>query len=118
MSWTLAITQPWELGAAGSQTVTVLKLNDADGSITLRREGYSVGPFAAEKPTVTLSRGGRSIEFNVSPGRAHWRGVTTFRKGIVVSDELLVDRNDELRSPQTDVVHAVRRRFILLNSSP
>jgi hypothetical protein len=118
MTWTVTIPQPWELGPAGRQVVTVLRLDDTDGTVTLKREGRAVGLFAKEPAQVTLTKGGKPITLDVTPGQAHWSGYTTFRHGIVVSDELLVVRTDDLRSKETGPVTATRRRYMLLNAAP
>ena len=39
MTWSVTIRQPWELGPAGDQTVTVMHVDDTDGTVTLKREG-------------------------------------------------------------------------------
>ena len=118
MTWTVTIPQPWELGPAGRQVVTVVHLDDTDGTVTLKREGRAVGLLAKEPAQVTLTKGGKPITLDVTPGQAHWSGYTTFRHGVVISDELLVMRTDELRSKETGPVRATRRRYILLNAAP
>jgi hypothetical protein len=118
MNWQVAIGQPWELGPAGTQLVTVTYLDEKNGIVTLKREGTAVGAFANESPQVTLVKGGKPITFDVKPGRAHWSGYTTFRHGIVLSDELLVVRQDELHSEEAGTIKATKRRYMLLNAAP
>lgn len=43
MSWQVPIAEPWELGPAGEQTVTVLSIDSAEHSVTLKREGSGDG---------------------------------------------------------------------------
>jgi len=118
MTWTVTIPQPWELGPAGTQTVTVEHVDRTDGSVTLKREGTATGFFAGESHQVTLTKNGTKVTLDVTPGQAHWSGYTTFRQGIVLSDELLVVRTDKLHSKSTGTVDATRRRYMLLNAAP
>jgi hypothetical protein len=118
MAWIVTMPNAWELGPAGTQTVTVLRVDETEGSVTLRREGTAVGAYAGERMQVTLQRNGQKITFDVTPGSAHWIGVATFRHGAVVNDELLVTRADVLHSKETGAIAATRRRYILLNAAP
>jgi hypothetical protein len=56
--------------------------------------------------------------FRVLPGRSHWSGYTTFRAGIVVSDELLVERAVTLVSDKLGRVAGQEREYILLDAAP
>jgi len=116
--WTVAIAAPWELGPAGRQTVTVVALDPASHTVTLEREGSGDGAWLDEKPQVTLTRGGRSYTVTRQPGRTHWRGWTTFRDGIVFSDELVSTQTLTLVSPQLGRIDASERQYILLNAMP
>ena len=116
--WTVDIRQPWELGPPGRQTVTVVAFDPADLSVTLRREGSGVGAYLGDRPTVALMRDGQSHVFRLLPGRSHWSGYTTFRAGIVVSDELLVERPVTLASDTLGRVAGQEREYILLNAAP
>jgi len=118
MIWTVAMAQPWELGPPGVQTVTVVHVDDTDGTVTLKREGTAAGAFADEPATTTLTKDGQSIKLDVTPGQAHWVGYTVFRHGIVLSDELLVTRADRFNSKETGWINATRRRYMLLNAAP
>lgn len=118
MSWKVTIDQAWELGPAGIQTVTVTHIDDTDGTVTLKREGMAAGAFANESGRVKLVKSGKSFAMDVTPGQAHWSGYTTFRHGVVLSDELLVVRNDGLHSAETGTMKAVTRRYMLLNAAP
>jgi hypothetical protein len=117
-TWQVAIRQPWELGSAGIQTVTVVTINHLDGTVTLKREGSSEGFAADESAQVTLIRKGQPVTLDVKPGKARWIGYTTFQRGIIISDELLVVRTDVLQSKDVDSMNATRRRYILLNAAP
>jgi len=117
-TWKVAINQPWEFGAAGTQTVSVMRLDDTNGMVTLKREGTASGAIADESGTITLVRNGKQIKLDIIPGKAHWTGYTTFRHGIVINDELLVTRAEVLVSKETGKVNATMRRYMLLNAAP
>ena len=93
-------------------------LDEKEGIATLKREGTAVGSFANESRQVTLVKSGKRTAFDVKPGQAHWSGYTTFRHGIVLSDELLVVRQDELHSEEAGTIKATTRRYMLLNAAP
>jgi hypothetical protein len=119
MSWTVSITEPWELGPPGEQIVTVVETDPANHSITLKREGAGEGFFAGDRKQIQVSKGGQNYQVDVSPGRSHWVGYTRFREGIVISDELLVERPVTLTSRElVNAVPAQERQYILLNATP
>lgn len=116
--WTVDIGAPWELGPAGRQTVTVVAFDPANHTVSLEREGSGDGPWLGDAPQLTLTRGNRSYQVTRQPGRAHWHGRTTFRDGIVLSDELMSVRPVSLTSAQLGRVEGVERQYILLNATP
>ena len=116
--WTVRIAAPWELGPTGRQTVTVVAFDPAGHTVSLEREGSGSGPWLGDAPQVTLTRGERSYPLARQAGRAHWHGLTTFRDGIVLSDELVSVRPVVLSSPQFGRVEGVERQYILLNAAP
>ena len=124
MSWKVDIRDAWELGGKnGVETVTVVRVDPLTCTATLMREGtgeglYSEGPTSVEPTTVKLSHNGQTESFDITPGVSHWKGYTTFVKGIVVSDELLVTRDDVLRGEDGTTVRVAGRRIMLLNASP
>lgn len=117
-SWDVVIAEPWELGPAGKETVTVLALDPAEHTVTLRREGSGDGFFDNDAKQVHLTKDGKNYTADVSPGRAQWRGYTTFREGIVISDELLVERPVTLTSKELGSMAGTERQYILLNAMP
>jgi hypothetical protein len=117
-SWEVVIAEPWELGPAGKETVTVLALDVAEHSVTLQREGSGKGFFDNDSKQVHLTKDGKSYVADVSPGRSQWRGYTTFREGIVMSDELLVERPVTLTSKELGSIAGTERQYILLNAMP
>ena len=116
--WTVAIKAPWELGPAGRQTVTVVAFDQASRTVALEREGSGNGPWLDDAPQLTLTRGNRAYPVARQAGRAHWHGRTTFRDGIVLSDELISTRPVTLTSAQVGRIEGVERQYILLNATP
>jgi hypothetical protein len=116
--WTVKIDAPWELGPAGRQTVTVVAFDAASRTVSLEREGSGNGPWLGDAPQLTLTRGDRSYPVTRQAGRAHWHGLTTFRDGLVLSDELMSVRPVTLRSAQLGRIEGVERQYILLNATP
>jgi hypothetical protein len=116
--WENVISQPWELGGPGKQTVHVMQIDKLHHSITLKREGSSEGFYDhdAKQITVTL-KDGKKVKMDLVPGKTNWSGYTTFKNGVVISDELLVTRpvswkNDSL------AFNGLQREYILLNAMP
>lgn len=118
LSWDVSIAEPWELGPPGKETVTVIEVEPGDHSATLKREGAGEGYFANDSKQIHISKDGKSYLVDVNPGRAHWIGYTRFREGIVMSDELLVDRPVTLTSKEMGNIAAQERQYILLNATP
>jgi hypothetical protein len=120
MSWKVDLKQAWELGGKnGTQTVTVISVDPLTNTATLMREGTAEGFFSeSDASTIQLSHNGQTESFDLTPGISHWKGYTTFVKGIVFNDELLVTRNDVLRSKNGKTVTATERRIMLLNAAP
>jgi hypothetical protein len=116
--WEVSISEPWELGPPGKQTVTVISLDSANHSITLKREGKSEGFFADEKKQIPVAKDGKTYTVDVVPGPSRWTGYTTFREGIVINDELLVERSVSLVSAELGTIPASQREYILLNAMP
>jgi hypothetical protein len=120
MTWKVDMPQAWEMGGKnGVQTVTVMRLDPRTGSVTLSREGSGEGFYSeGDANTVQLNRDGQTVSFDVTPGTSHWKGYTTFVKGVVFNDELTVTRDDVLRGKDGKTVNAATRRIMLLNASP
>lgn len=117
-SWVVSIADPWELGPSGKQTVTVMSADPSNHSVTLKRDGTGEGFFADEKKQVSVIRDGKTYTADIVPGRSHWVGYTTFREGVVISDELLTVRSVTLTSKELGSVAALEREYILLNQMP
>ncbi|HJU26207.1 MAG TPA: hypothetical protein VJ722_06000 [Rhodanobacteraceae bacterium] len=94
-SWTATIGKPWEIGPPGTERVRVLRLDAPNGGITLTREGTGAGASSddARQPQITITTNdGRSLRVKLIPGESHWSGYTTIRKGVIVGDEILLER--------------------------
>ncbi len=113
-SWEINLTQPWELGGPGWQKITVISADAADQTVTLKREGNGDGPFDNDQKEINVVKDGKTIHMKITPGKNHWVGYTVFKKGIVISDELLVTRPLTLTSDSA-TFSANQRQYILLN---
>jgi hypothetical protein len=116
--WTVSIGVPWELGPPGEQTVTVLSADPATGTVLLKREGSGEGFFGGDLKEIPVTREGKTYKAAVAPGRSHWIGQTVFHRGIVLSDELMVERPVTLSAGDFGEISATERQFILLNAAP
>lgn len=119
-SWTVELKQAWELGGSnGTGKVTVIRVDPQTDTAILLREGTSEGFFAdSDAHTVQLNQNGHPEDFDIKPGTSHWKGYTTFVKGVVFSDELVVTRDDVLIGKSGRMVNAKERRVMLLNAAP
>jgi len=117
-SWKVELTQAWELGGPGTQTVTVMQMDAEHHTITLKREGNSEGFFDGDaKQIPIITKDGKKLTVDVAPGAAHWTGYTTFKNGVVISDELLVTRRVTLKAGDVSF-SGNEREYILLNAMP
>jgi hypothetical protein len=118
MSWKVTLASPWELGPPGTQTVTVMSTDPANGIVTLKREGSGTGPFDDDPKEIKIKQNGKEYTVAVTPGPAHWIGLTVFRRGLTVSDELLETRLLTIRSSEFGSAQITERQFTLLNEAP
>jgi hypothetical protein len=116
-TWTVTIPQPWELGGSGTQTITVLDIDEKNNTIMLKREGTSEGFYDHDAKNVGIIKDGKTIKMDITPGQSHWIGYTIFKNGLVISDELLVTRPVTLTSDNFKF-EALEREYILLNAMP
>ena len=117
-TWTVTIAQPWELGPAGEQAITVESMDAATHTVTLKREGSGEGWFDSDPKQIHVTRGDQKFTADVTPGKARWSGLTTFRQGVVISDELLVERPVKLSAKEFGTLNGMQREYILLNAMP
>jgi hypothetical protein len=116
-TWHVTIPQAWELGGPGTQTVTVVAIDNLNNTITLKREGTSEGFYDNDAKRIGVTKDGKQLAVDIVPGTSHWVGFTTFKNGLVMSDELLVSRPVTLTAPNVKL-DAVEREYILLNAMP
>jgi hypothetical protein len=116
--WHTRISLPWELGPPGEEEVTVTALDASTGSVTLLRRGSGEGFFDNESPQVKLTKEGKEYLLESKPGIANWSGYTTIARGIVLNDELLVERSLSLSSTEFGTRKAMQRQYIILSRSP
>lgn len=122
ITWDVAIPKPWEIGPAGTGQVRVLRVDPRNGAITLSRIGHGKGLSSDDqsrgkgaKPMQITTTAGKTIEVSVIPGEASWRGYTTIRRGVVVSDVIMVQRHVTLVSASGNKFEAEQRSYTLLN---
>ncbi|WP_140805974.1 hypothetical protein [Rhodanobacter glycinis] len=122
MSWDVAISAPWEIGPAGTEQVRVLRVDPRNGVVTLSRTGNGAGLSSDDqsreksgKPMQITTTAGRTIEVSLIPGKASWIGYTTIRKGVIVSDVIMVLRHVTLVSRSGDRFEGEQRAYTLLN---
>jgi hypothetical protein len=119
MTWTVHIDGAWQLGGPDSaQTVTVVHVDPSTDTVTLMREGTSTGFFDSQSPQLSLTRQGQTSVVTIIPGRTHWKGYATFRKGVIISDELVATRQDMLRDQGGHESKASERWIMLLDAAP
>ena len=116
-SWDVVISVPWELGPGGKQRVKVVALDPANDTVTLERSGSGEGDSANEIKKLNLTQDKKTYTVQVSAGKAKWSGVTTFRRGVIISDSLLMVRPVNVSSPERGQSTGIERQYILLNAS-
>ena len=117
-SWKNTISQPWELGGPGTQVIKVITIDEKNQTVTLQREGNSEGFFDQDKKQIEIpTKDEKKLKMDVTPGTAHWIGYTTFKNGVILSDELLVSRSVTLSNDSLHFI-AKQREYILLNAMP
>ncbi len=117
-TWTLALNKPWELGPPGTQNVTVVSLDKANGVAMLKREGSGVGPYEGAHDSMTVKKDGKSYKVFIRYGTAHWSGQAVIRQGVIISDELLCSTPVELSSPELGTIQATERQYMSVLEHP
>lgn len=116
-SWEVRIALPWELGPPGQETVKVISIDPLNDSITLERSGQGEGDAANEIKKIPLVKDKKTYVVEVSAGKAKWSGYTTFRRGVILSDVLLMERPVTVTSKEFGQSSGTEREYILLNAS-
>ena len=117
-SWEVSINVPWELGPPGKETVKVISVDASNDTITLERTGEGQGESASEIKQLHLVKDKKTYAVEITAGKAKWEGTTTFRRGIILSDELLVERPVTVTSAELGQSSGIERQYILLNATP
>jgi hypothetical protein len=117
-TWSVEIPVPWELGPAGKETVQVIAIDPDNDTITLERSGEGDGAADNEIKKVPLVKDKKTYVVDVIAGKAHWDGYTTFRRGIIMSDVLLMQRSIKVSSKEIGESTGIERQYILLNAMP
>lgn len=116
-TWTLDVTDPWEIGPVGKETVRVISLDPTNGTVTLERYGDGSGLSEDDQRKVNITVNGNKVEATVQPGPSHWSGHTVVRQGVIQSDEILIERPVTLVT-KTGSYQGVERVYTLLNAMP
>lgn len=123
-SWTTTIPKHWEIGPAGTEQVHVIRVDPLNGVITLTRHGRGHGLSSDDQLSQkngtqmqVTTAAGKKIEVSVIPGEAVWSGYTTIRRGVIVSDEVMVQRHVTLITTSGNKFEGEQRSYTLLNLS-
>lgn len=117
-TWKVTLAKPWELGPAGTQTVTVLSVDKVNGTVVLKREGEGIGSYEGSRDTATIKKDGKPYTVKVAFGKAHWIGQAVIQHGVIVSDELLCTTPVELSSPYFGTSQAQERQYMSVLEHP
>lgn len=118
MTWKIKITQPWELGPPGTETVRVVSLDPVNHVVMLDRWGSGSGESDSEDAhTAHITVGNQTAVATLVPGPSHWSGQTVFRHGIILSDVILIERPVTLVST-LGKFQGMEREYTLLNAMP
>jgi len=117
-TWNVTLAKPWELGPAGSQTVTVLSVDKVNGIVVLKREGEEVGSYEGSRDTATVKKDGKAYTVKATFGKAHWIGQAVIQRGVIVSDELLCTTAVVLSSPDFGTLQAQERQYMSVLEHP
>jgi hypothetical protein len=117
MTWTARLDR-WEIGPAGTETVSVVQIDPRNREVTLVRTGRGAGPSddddRAERIRITVADG-QPLEVKVVPGTTTWRGRTIVRRGVIVSDVIMVARHVTLISASGRTFEGEQRSYTLEN---
>src|ERR1700683_566377 len=120
MSWKVQLSVPWELGPAGTETVTVMRVDPVNHEVMLKREGSGEGSFQDDydPKQIAVKKDGKEYKVDVVPGTTHWVGFSVFQEGLTVSDELLEARSLTVSAKEFGTSTISERQFTLLNQAP
>lgn len=118
VSWTARINEPWELGPPGSERVRVVRADPANYVVTLVRTGSGSGKSLDDRRVKTISivtSDGKTFRMSVIPGESRWRGYTTICRGLIIGDEIMLQRDVTLRAVSGLTLHGEERAYTLLD---
>ena len=117
-SWEINIAVPWELGPPGKQVVKVISVDPLNDEVTLERQGEGEGEALNEIKKLSLVKDKKTYAVDVIPGKSRWSGYTTFQRGVVISDVLMVEKPVTVSSKELGQSNGTERQYILLNQAP
>lgn len=117
-TWEVQIPISWELGPPGTQTVKVIAIDPLNDTVTLERKGEGEGESVDERKELSLTKDKKNYVVNMTAGKTRWNGYTTFRHGLILSDELLMERQISITSKDLGQSRGTEREYILLNAAP
>jgi hypothetical protein len=116
--WHVHVSTAWELGPPGDEEITVTSLQAETGTAVLERHGQGEGAFDHDATQLKVTGKGVEHLVAVQPGRSSWSGQTVITRGLIVSDELMVERDLVLSAQDLGTIAARQRQYILLNQAP
>lgn len=119
-TWTAAVASPWEIGPAGTETVHVIQIDRANGTIVLERQGSGAGPTnddLTRKPPIIL-KDGKPLNVTLTPGATTWTGYTIVRRGVTVSEVIKSERDVTLKTDSGETLTGHERNYTLYNLAP
>ncbi len=116
-TWGVQVTEPWEIGPQGSETVRVVSLDPETGIITLRREGGGSGASQDDARKLPIVVKGKKLDATVTAGPSHWSGLTTIQHGMILNDEILIRRSVTLQT-EAGQFTGEETEYTLLNQMP
>ncbi|MGH8201054.1 MAG: hypothetical protein ACREVO_11970 [Steroidobacteraceae bacterium] len=117
-TWAANIAKPWEIGPPGNERVRVLRLDPPNYEITLTREGSGTGASSddARRSEITIiTKTGKKLDAQIVPGEARWSGYTSVREGLIIADEILVERHVRLVTRTGQTFEGEERSYTLEN---
>jgi hypothetical protein len=121
-AWRVEIDKPWEIGPKGEEQVRVVDTDPVNGAITLMRHGTGEGWSSDElrwvrgkTPFQITTADGEQVVARPHPGTATWSGYTTIRRGVIVSDEIMLTQQMEFVARDGRSWHAELRVYTLLD---
>jgi hypothetical protein len=121
-AWRVKIDEPWEIGPKGVEQVRVIDVDAAHGAITLVRHGSGTGPSSdelrwvhASAPVQITTTDGNRVAVTLRPGNSTWSGRTTIRRGVIVSDEIMLTQQVAFVAKDGKTWNAELRAYTLLN---